>query len=122
MLFMPGDGALIPPIPHTMLCTFLVEDWTDEQADNRQLITEAEELLAAVDLAISSHDFAGDIDGRKMRVSWAQIGPGFFRKIKAIKLTSSAKPDYAELAVITTALTLRRQTLEANNIKVLKKV
>jgi hypothetical protein len=121
MLFMPGDGALIPPIPHIVLATFLAEDWTNEQADIKKLADEAQALLTAIDLAISRHDFAGDAEGRKMRVSWALIGPGFFRKIEAIRTASSAKRDYTELAVITTALTLRQQTLEANGIEVLKK-
>lgn len=124
MKFMPGDDPLhLPgPIVGTM-ARLLVEDWLAENADHRQLIAEAEELLNAVDLAISGADFAGDEDGELMQRCWAFIGPGLHQRIRQMNFLPLRKQHlYTQIAVVTMVLTTRRQTLELNGIEVLKSV
>lgn len=123
MMFMPNDDSVNGPLPRVgIMATFLTQDWATEGADHQQLIAEVEELLSAVDLAISGADFTGDEDGEQMQRCWAFIGPGLHKDIQQMK-TSSLRRQYLypRIAVITMALTTRRQTLELNGIEVLKK-
>lgn len=118
MNFMPGDDPMIGSLSQSsILAAALAEDWLIENADPSQLIAEAEELLLAVDLAISGADFSGDPDGELMRRSWAFIGPGILTDLARIKASQSRNiPTYTRLAIITMALTIRRQSLELNSI------
>lgn len=124
MQFMPNDDPVAGPLPGVgVMATFLAEDWVAEGADLQQLIVEAEELLNAVDLAISGSDFAGDKSGEQMQRCWAFIGPGLHTDLQSAKDPATCKRSaYSKLAVITMALTARRQTLELNGIEVLRKV
>jgi hypothetical protein len=122
MMFMPGDNAITGPLPNIgVMAGFLAEDWTAERADPGQLLTEAEELLEAIDLAISGADFTGDEDGELMQRSWAFIGPGLHTDIQQMKASTLQQYLYPRIAVVIMTLTTRRQTLEANDIHVLKK-
>jgi hypothetical protein len=123
MMFMRGDDALTGPLPNIgVMAGFLAQDWAAEGADLEQLLTEVEELLEAVDLAISSADFTGDEDGGLMQRSWAFIGPGLHTDIQKMKVSPlGGQYLYPRIALIMMTLTIRRQTLEFNDIHVLKK-
>lgn len=125
MKFMTGDDPLVGPLmgggSMDVISALLVQDWLKEDADHKQLISEAEELLTAVDLAISGANLEGDRDCEQMKRSWAFIGPGLYREIQSLKSSILRKQHlYPRIAVITMALTTRRQTLEINCIEVLK--
>lgn len=127
MQFMPGDNSLVGPLTGDgsmdVMSALLVQDWLKEDVDPKQLIVEAEELLTAVDLAISGANLEGDPDCEQMKRSWAFIGPNLYRDIQRLK-SSTLRKQYllSRIAVITMTLTTRRRTLEINNIKVLKTV
>jgi hypothetical protein len=123
MMFMTGDNALTGPLPNVdVMATLLAQDWMTERADPKLLLRETEELLEAVDLAISGSDFAEDEDGQLMQRSWAFIGPGLYRDIQKMKAsTLGGEYIYPRIALIMMTLTIRRKTLEFNDIDVLKK-
>ena len=123
MKFMPLDDPITGPFQQVAtLATFLTQDWIEEDTDHRQLVAEAEDLLVAVDLAISGAELSGDKDGELMQRSWAFIGAGLYKDIQQLKTSSLQKGHLIpRIAVITIALTTRRQTLELNGIEVLKK-
>lgn len=125
MKFMPGDDALLGPLMggSDTMSALLMQDWLKEDADHKQLIAEVEELLTAVDLAISGADLKDDHDCEQMKRSWAFIGPGFYREIQDLRSSTLRKQYlYPRIAALTMALTTRRQTLEINCIEVLKTV
>ncbi len=122
-MFVPGDNAITGPLASIgVLAGLLAEDWVAEGADHRQLIAEAEELLEAIDLAISGADFTGDEDGEQMQRCWAFLGPGLHKDIQQMKAsTLRGRHLYPRIAVVMMTLTTRRQTLEMNDIHVLKR-
>jgi hypothetical protein len=135
MIFMPGDDPLIGPVSNvSTIASVVASDWVKQKTDPNTLICEAEELLKAVDLAISRTDFAGDAEGEQMQRSWAFIGPGLHRAITEAKIlftrigskvffekinSREVLHVYLRVAMVTMALTTRRQTLELNEINVL---
>jgi hypothetical protein len=123
MMFMTADDAITGPLPNIgVMATFLAKDWVTEGADCQHLITEAEELLEAIDLAISGADFTGDEGGEQMQRCWAFIGPGLHTEIQRMKAFTFGKQNlYSRMAVVMMTLITRRQTLEMNDVHVLKK-
>ncbi len=126
MHYMPGDSRLFECSQTTIVVAQLsAQDFLKNQASIPDLVTEAEQLLAAVDLAISGADIPNDEELERMKVSWAFFGNGFNDKIQTLKLTAhliagyeNTLQAYALLANTIWMLTLRRQTLELNGIAV----
>ena len=123
MIYMPGDSRLfLVTAASVTIANLTAQDFLKQQTSIPDLVTEAEQLLNSVDLAISSADIPGDEELERLKVSWAYFGNGFGRKIDLLKhimnhLRSEQLIEaYALLANIITMPTLRRQTLELSGI------
>lgn len=130
MLLMPIDDELLGPSNGScnVIAQMMGEDFLNNNADLMEFINEAGKLLTAVDAAISQANLVNDQQWEKMRTSWCFFGPGILKQIEAIK-TAASLPRlnqhsksmlYAKVAFIQTFLTIRRQTLELNEIEVLE--
>jgi len=129
MVIMPMDNVMVGPTisgSYTVMAQMLAEDWNKSDADVKALTQEAEDLLNAVDAAISQSEIKDDSEWEQMRRCWCFIGPGMCRQIERLKILTAKprflnKPEiYSMLGLIHTFLTVRRQTLELNDIEVLK--
>jgi hypothetical protein len=107
------------------IAALMAGDFQRENADLGKLIEEASVLLTAVDLSISQAELPGDEDLRRLKTSWAFIGPGTHRVLKALRLvarnasmTRDRSIEYDQLANVITWLNIRRQTLELNAIAI----
>jgi len=131
MLLMPTDDLVIGPICHMSECIaeFIAKDMMDKGGDIDELIREVTSLLVVVDAAISTSRLDGDDDWEQMRRCWAFIGPTLFNRLESLKKTTGRgrsefekRKSYFVLATIQAYLTIRRQTLELNDIEVFKEV
>ncbi len=129
MLLMFTDNELYGPDNQNtcLLAQSMAKDLLRQDADIAVLLKEAEELLTAVDAAISTSELKGDPDWGQMQVGWAFFGPSIFRRLEILKLSEFKAKNkleklryYSMLSVILVSLTIRRQTLELNNIVVFK--
>lgn len=131
MLFMPSDDPLGGP--SNAVCDVLSEDlvagYLASNTDPKELVKEVESLLVAVDLAISQDHLSSDKQWTELQTSWAFLGPGLSKRVEVLKFVANSRTligtreeFYSRVAFIQMLLTIRRQTLELNDIEFLGKL
>ena len=130
MHLMPSDDLIAGPIGYIagVLAEGLAEDYLAQKVDPKELVKEVEDLLNAVDMAISQGNSDSDPDWKKMKTGWAFLGPGLFRRLEAYKaisklsapLVTTMREFYIGTAFIQSILQIRRQSLELNDVVVFK--